>query len=92
MYVVLECLVCVLLALLCTGLVFAAWIVLVLAKEGVKVLGDFAYNATTSRGQINDRNLASWREVVGEANIVATGGGKLITPPIYVIGRSDDGG
>jgi hypothetical protein len=91
MYVVQEYLICVLIALPCTGLVFSVWVLLVLAKEGAKFLGDFARNAIASRGQINDRNFASWREVVREANIVASGGGKSITPPNYVIGRSDDG-
>lgn len=64
MYVVQEYLICVLLALLCTGLVFAVWTVLVLANEGAKVLEDLARNAIASRGQMNGRHCASWREVV----------------------------
>jgi hypothetical protein len=89
MYEVQEDLICVLVALLCTGLVFSLWIVLVLAQEGARALGAFARNAMANRGQMHDRNFASWREVVGGVNIVATGGGKSVAPPNFVTGCSD---
>lgn len=57
MYVVLGYLVCILLALLCTALVFAVWTALILAKEGAKVLGDVMRNVITARGQMMHRNF-----------------------------------
>ena len=89
MYIVLEYLICVLLALMCTGVVFAAWTALILAKEGAKILRGLMGNFIYGRGQMQDRSYAFWKDADSGPNTRAIGGRKSMAPTNYPIGRPD---
>ena len=56
MYVVLEYLICVLLLLLCSGLLFAVWVALLLVQERAKVMGRVGRDI--ARGLVRQKDRA----------------------------------